>query len=201
MARAAAQGRTTDGRTTMRRCTSKIYASVLAVAVAVIVSLASRPAKACGSGGMGSALAVVGVVAIGTLAADVAFTGYDLVQAAQEERASKGMAIAEVAVTAPQFVIGGLVLSSMRYNNDAIVPAIYVAWTGALMGHGIGTLATMPRGPEPLPDPKRAPLPSKDNSDWTHSRDSDHPRVSVAPTMLSDGRSALMPGISAVGTF
>jgi hypothetical protein len=185
----------------MRRCTSKIYASVLAVAIAVIVSLASRPANACGSGGsgMGSALAVVGVVAIGTLVTDVAFTGYDLVQAAQEERASKGMAIAEVAVTAPQFVIGGLVLSSMHNNKDALIPAIYVAWTGALMGHGIGTLATMPPQPagEPSSDPKQ---PSKDKPDWTHSKD-EHPRISVAPTMLSDGRSALMPGISAVGTF
>jgi hypothetical protein len=151
-------------------------------------------------GGMGGALVVVGVVAVGTFVADVAFTGYDLAQAVQEERASKGMAIAEVAVTAPQFVIGGLVLSSMRHDNSAIVPAVYVAWTGALLGHGIGTLATMPPqqpGFEPMPEPKGAPKPSKDkDDDWTH------PHLSVAPTMLSDGvRSALIPGVGAVGTF
>jgi hypothetical protein len=179
-----------------------MYGSLLAIAVAVLVSLASRPARACGSGGgTNGALAAVGVVAIGVLAADVAFTGYDLVQAVQEERASKGMAVAEVAVTAPQFVIGGLVLASLRhYDDSAIIPAVYVCWTGALMGHGIGTLATMPaqpQGSEPAPGPKQDSKPrNKDDDDWTH------PKISVAPTMLSDGvRSALMPGVAAVGTF
>jgi hypothetical protein len=142
-------------------------------------------------------------VGIGVAGADVVFTGYDLVQAVQEERASKGMAIAEIAVTAPQFAIGGLVLADMKRANSAMLPtAVYVCWMGALMGHGIGTLATMPPGlpgaepsPQPKPEPK-SPADKQKEEDWLH------PRFSVAPTMLNDGmRTALIPGVAAVGTF
>ncbi len=187
----------------MKRCSSKLYASLLAVAVAVLVSLAPRGAEACGSGGGGGSLEVVGYtllgVGVGLATADAVFTGYDLVQAVSEERASKGMATAEIAVAAPQLAIGALILSEMPRDNTMIVPAFYVAWMGVLTGHGIGTLMSQPpeapsRG-EPASTPKSDPKPAVD-PDWVH------PRMSITPTMMSDGvRTALMPGVSAVGTF
>jgi hypothetical protein len=181
----------------MRRSNSKIYALVLALVTLVVVSLAPRQAKACGSGGGAyGALLVAGVVGAGLVVTDVVFTGYDLVQGVSEARASKGMAIAEVAVASPQFVIGGLVLADMPRNNNMIAPAVYVAWTGTLMVHGIVTLATQPKDPfapkEPPGDPRREIKPL----------DHEHPSFSVAPAMLSDGmKSALIPGLSAVGRF
>jgi hypothetical protein len=181
----------------MRRSNSKIYALVLALVTLVVVSLAPRQAKACGSGGGAyGALLVAGVVGAGLVVTDVVFTGYDLVQGVSEARASKGMAIAEVAVASPQFVIGGLVLADMPRNNNMIAPAVYVAWTGTLMVHGMVTLATQPKDPfapkEPPRDPKQdiRPLGREQLS------------FSVAPAMLSDGmKSALIPGLSAVGRF
>jgi hypothetical protein len=188
----------------MGRCTSKIYASVLALAVAVLVSLAPRSAKACGSGGGSgdytAAIVTAGVIVIGVAGADVVFTGYDLSQAVQEERASKGMAIAEISVAAPQFAIGSLALANMPRNSSSIPMAVYVAWMGTLVGHGIGTLATMPAQPpsfEPTPEPKKDTKPPKEkDEEWLH------PHLSVAPTMLNDGmRATLVPGVAAVGTF
>jgi hypothetical protein len=182
----------------MKKRTSKIYATLLALAVAVLVSLGPRSAKACGSGGGSGALAAVGIFAAGLVVTDVVFTGYDLVQGVQEERASKGMAIAEIAVAAPQFAVGGLILSDMPRTKAAIPVACYVAWMGTLVGHGIGTLATMPPQPPGPPEPATPPKakPPSEPEDWTH------PRLSVAPTMLNDGmRSAMIPGVSAVGRF
>ena len=81
----------------MRRSNSKIYALVLALVTLVVVSLAPRQAKACGSGGGAyGALLVAGVVGAGLVVTDVVFTGYDLVQGVSEARASKGMAIAGI---------------------------------------------------------------------------------------------------------
>jgi hypothetical protein len=190
----------------MRRCRSKIYALVLALAALVVVSLAPRQAKACGGGGGAyGALAVVGVLGAGLVVTDVVFTGYDLVQGVSEERASKGMAVAEVAVTTPQFVLGGLVLSGMPRDNNMIAPAVYVAWTGTLMIHGMVTLATQPKNTFAPAEPTPAPDPNQDTSapgGHEHEHPQDHPHISVAPAMLSDGmRSALIPGLSAVGRF
>ncbi len=187
----------------MQRSPSKIYALLLAVAVAAVISLAPRGAEACGSGGGGGALLAAGLVVVGVgvglAAADVVFTGYDLVQAVQEERASKGMAVAEVAVAAPQFAIGALIVAQMPRDNNIIAPAFYVGWMGALTGHGIGTLITEPpkstRPGEPSSAPTDEPKPSV-APDWSH------PRISITPTMMSDGmRTALIPGVSASGTF
>ncbi len=148
---------------------------------------------------MGGAIVVASVIAVGVVGADVVFTGYDLGQAVQEERASKGMAIAEIAVAGPQFLLGGAALTSMRFDKNAIAPGVYVAWMGTLVTHGIVTLATMPPQPptfEPAPERKKDPKPPRENDDWSH------PHLSVAPTMLNDGmRSALIPGVAAVGTF
>jgi hypothetical protein len=179
---------------TMGRSRSKIYALVLAFAALVVVSLAPRRAHACGGGGMGSP-ALWGTVLLvggGVAVTDVVFTGYDLVQGVSEERASKGMAIAEVAVTAPQVAIGTYVLMNSTRSNDMAVPAIYTAWTGTLLAHGIVTLVTMPKDPFAPAEPARSP-----------TRPLEHePNLSVAPAMLSDGmRSAGIPGLSAVGRF
>jgi hypothetical protein len=70
---------------------------------------------------------------------------------------------------------------------------------GTLVGHGIGTLATLPAQPPGPPEPAtpaKPKPPSEPEGDWSH------PHISVAPAMLNDGmRSAMIPGVSAVGRF
>jgi hypothetical protein len=182
----------------MRRTTSKIYVMVLMVAVAAIVALCPRSARACGGGGNGGALAAGLVVLAGVGAADVVFTGYDLGVAVQDERASNGWATAEVAVAAPQLVIGGLAIANMKWDKDLIAPGFYVLWMGTLTAHGIVTLATSPprdprapRGPEDSPSTPAKPI------------ENEHVHLGmISPTLLNDGASrTLVPGVSATGTF
>jgi hypothetical protein len=179
----------------MRRCRPNMRVLSLALGIAALVALAPRPAHAQDDVD-GSAL-IFGGVLLGMFGADVVFVGYDLVQAVQEERASRGMAIAEVALGTPQFMFGSLALLGMRRDDNMIIPAVWVSTVGVLAVHGMVTLATEPTQPEPPrpkppdPDPNTEPDPN-----WVH------PRMSFAPTMLSDGvRSAVIPGVMAVGTF
>jgi len=164
---------------------------VLAIAVAALVGLAPRAAKACGSGA--SVLAVIIAAAVPVVAADVTFTGYDLGTAALDERASNGWATAEIGVAAPQFILGGMAVANSRSNDALIVSGFYTLWMAALTGHGVVTLATSP--PQASDKPAPTPPPPSENL-FAHGR------WSVAPTLLTDGRqNALIPGIGAAGTF
>jgi hypothetical protein len=185
-------------RTTMRRA-SRFGAVSVSIGALLMVTLGPRPANASDSGGL---ILIGGAIVLGLGGADLAFTGYDLVQAVSEERASKGMATAEIMVAAPQFLFGSLALTQMRYDNQMIAPAFYVVWMGVLAGHGMVTLGTTPpMGSEPPAPPPEPDTPPKEKPKPAPDPYSEHPHFSLAPTVLSDGRGALVPGFCAVGTF
>jgi hypothetical protein len=175
-----------------------VPALVLGLAFAVGLLFSSKPARACGSGGgdMMAGLAILAVVVVPVAAADVVFTGYDAVKGLEGERASKGMAIAEIAVASPQLLlVAGAGLNSHSTGSDAFYVG-YSAWMGALVMHGIVTLATMPSAP-----PSESPsAPQQRPADPAPDPYSSKLKITFTPTMVSDG-SGFAPGLGAVGRF
>jgi hypothetical protein len=162
----------------------RIQAAAFAGAIALLVTLAPREGRCQRSGDY----SLVYTAFYGLVAADAAFTGYDVYLAARGERASTGAAIGEIAVAAPQFVITGLVLSNQQ--SEVGWPTAYFAWTGVLTLHGILSLAVREGSRPPPGTPPDPPRP------WERRL------FTVAPTVLNDGMStALAPGLSASGRF
>ena len=101
-----------------------------------------REARACGHGGGGyglEGLAYAAVVVATTIVVvDVGFATYDVVKAAKHERASDGMATAELLVMLPQSLLFFSVASSESHGGTwfaiGMVPTLMAI-------HGAGTLA------------------------------------------------------------
>jgi hypothetical protein len=189
----------------------------LAVALlALALVLAPRRAHACGSGsgiggnGGSAIVATALVLGVGLVATDATFAIYDVAKAAGGKHASKGMAIAEVSVMAPQVLVAGLYMTSANvpktttgYVISAIPTAMFlhglltlitVDWDaeqralppdGSMLVHPYGTSA-------PTSEPPHLPAPE------------DRLRVSIAPTVIPGGtveNPTMIPALGAWGSF
>ena len=134
----------------------------------------AAPPGQCGCGGSSLAFIAVGIITVSSAYAGtlVGFGVYDIVKAARDERASYGVAGAEVAMAAPAFIGFGITALADPSKNQAIwLPGLAV--TGLLIGHGIYTF-------EAKPDVVS--------------------RVAVVPAVL-EGKSGAAPGVLLAGRF
>jgi hypothetical protein len=121
---------------------------------------------------------------------DVGFSVYDVTTLISDERGNQVLAIAETAVALPQFLFATVLLVKNIQSPSSVEPGLFALWTGALVTHG--TIVLVMGRPDEAPNPGDGPSVPKQ----------DHPRIGVMPTMFGDGaRSALVPGVIAVGTF
>ena len=111
-------------------------------------------AQACGGGGnnglegLQGLAYVAGAVAVTFVALDVGFATYDIAKAANHQRASDGMAVAEMLVMLPQSLLFFTLASGGRSERAmwfgiGMVPTLMAI-------HGAGTLAA-PRNDDPHP--------------------------------------------------
>lgn len=110
------------------------------------VSLAPRPARAHG-GNDAEALLTVVSVGITCAVVDTAFLMHDVVVAAERGHPSVGWSVTEVVLTAPQVaLVGALVASDSEGMIWPIFPGMFA---GAMLTHGIWSLAEDPEAPKP----------------------------------------------------
>ncbi len=125
-----------------------------------------------------------------------AFTMAALGRASQRSFHSRGIGIFEVALTAPGAAVGIYESTIDRPQRGAWIAL--TAWSSALVVHGVvsaivdGEVSSPDPAPDPVPEPslKRAAQRGFGPATFT-----------MAPTFLSDGSAAQIPGIVAVGTF
>ena len=128
--------------------------SLLATALAALVmACTAGRAQAAVLGGEGGARGamvfegaggVIILAAAGLAAADLGFTVYDGVMAAQGQRISNGAAIAEIAIAAPQVLlygaaVGYLFAHDVNWGARGFALGM-TAYTGLLLAHGIASL-------------------------------------------------------------
>jgi hypothetical protein len=139
-------------------------AIIVGVSAALGVAfLAPRGANACGRGGgygyPGALVYVLGPLALGLAAADVALTLWDTGSMVSGHRNSTGYAAGELIVAAPQVVLGLAALSSSGGSSGYY--AGYTLWMAALTWHGIWTLwlhaGEMPAPATPAVDDRATP--------------------------------------------
>lgn len=194
----------------------RLFPLVLATVLVLLVFVAPRRALACGGGGGGSnssggssMLTNIALVAgIGIVAADGTFATYDVVKAAQGEHASKGMAIAEVSLMAPQMLVAGAYVTSETPKTTAgwVLSAIPTV----MFLHGFITLVSVDWAAEraaPLADGAMLVNPYATTStkpEPTVRAPEARMRISFAPTVLPGGTPSaptMIPGIGAWGAF
>lgn len=205
-----------------------LFKRIAVVAIAVFAftfALASKQAKACGSGSSGpsdGALVALAVVGLGVVGADGTFGVYDLVKAGEGEHASKGMAIAETAVAAPQVGLIAWYWSSQGAQINA-TSVILSAIPTALFLHGVITLVSVDWSKDAAPNdasttlivPNGAPttgnqvVPATTKTyaptvaPPTPREPNDRMRIGFAPTMIPTGPSGreLSPAVMVSGVF
>lgn len=156
---------------------TRIWTGVVAAA---LVSLAAGGrAEACGQGSDGPwfGLAIITVVTAPVI--DLSFAIHDL----GVDRSSKGSAVAEILLTAPQLVLGSILTVSARNNPDYFFTCLALtAIPAALAGHGIYVL-------------------TRDDDDRKEQRLTQRRRSwALAPTAIADG-TTILPGVMGVGRF
>lgn len=112
--------------------TARRLGAICAVAAASLTATSTARAENLGLQGLELLAYLAGAVVV----MDVAFTTYDVIQAARGELPSKGVCVAEAIVAAPQLALGAIFMGASRRDEKA--PAItFTAWTAVLTAHGI----------------------------------------------------------------
>jgi hypothetical protein len=129
-----------------------------AIVVGALLALVPKPARACGQGGNYGAYAAVGVGALVFGLTDVGMTIADLVMMPGLGTPSATYGGVELAVAAPQLLVGIYGLS--RGGQSASFFAGYSIWMSALCAHGIWSIAAARAAARPAPGlPVPAPEP------------------------------------------
>ena len=171
---------------------------VLGVAAALAVAMAApRAARACGQGGGNyTGLAVLAGVAASIGVMDTGLLLWDGGSALASHRPSKGYAIFELVVAAPQLALGtASTIAALTEGSrpDPATPyiAAYTAAMGILVWHAIWTLANQPA---------TEPEPEYEARSTRTSKPATLAKVSLGPTYVPVGQQA-HPGFGLVGRF